>query len=579
MGTARSGSRAVGRRPAAPADRMATSSTDGTPRLVRQLTIAAALTGGFWAVLLVVWPDAVFALTFDDAWYYFGIARNVAAGEGSTFDGLNATNGYHPLWLMVSVPVYALGLDGMGAARTLLVVQALAYTAALVLLGRSIGRLAGGWHRLAGTSRQEEPDAHRYAELLVIGAFVLLAGNPFVVKTFVNGLESGVSVLLYAVLLHRVLIDGPTSLASASPRWRCLTGLLLLGCFLARTDAALLAGCVGLWLLAELRQQPWRETLVTLAELLAPVGIGIVSFLAFNRIVFGTSMQVSGLHKRADLGGARLVVLAVLCGLAVFVMLRTWRADHAASAPRAGRFPLTTSAFRHTGWFAGFCLLLVAYYNGMQVQQWLWYYAPLVVYALLLAPLAAADFAQSSLLEAGRQTTAGRALAPIAAILLLPLCVALLLQVRAFTDPEVRSIQEANRAAGEWIAAELPEGAVLASWDAGVVGYFAERPVVNLDGVVNSYEYYRATREGRVGAFLAEDGVGYIVNHGEDVEGEDPSIRPWLERTFGDATAAAAEVVHLEPFVFSGSTTGSEGRQTGRRDMAVFVYELPDQTG
>ena len=38
----------------------------------------------------------------------------------------------------------------------------------------------------------------------------------------------------------------------------------------------------------------------------------------------------------------------------------------------------------------------------------------------------------------------------------------------------------------------LPEGSVVGSWDAGVIGYFSRFPVVNLDGLVNSWDYLRA---------------------------------------------------------------------------------------
>ena len=38
----------------------------------------------------------------------------------------------------------------------------------------------------------------------------------------------------------------------------------------------------------------------------------------------------------------------------------------------------------------------------------------------------------------------------------------------------------------------LPEDSVLGSWDAGTIGYFSRFPVVNLDGLVNSYDYLRA---------------------------------------------------------------------------------------
>ena len=41
--------------------------------------------------------------TRDDAYYYFKVAQNISEGHGSTFDGINRTNGYHPLWMAVHV--------------------------------------------------------------------------------------------------------------------------------------------------------------------------------------------------------------------------------------------------------------------------------------------------------------------------------------------------------------------------------------------------------------------------------------------------------------------------------------------
>ena len=32
--------------------------------------------------------------------------RNIAEGFGSTFDGVNPTNGYHPLWLVAILPFF-----------------------------------------------------------------------------------------------------------------------------------------------------------------------------------------------------------------------------------------------------------------------------------------------------------------------------------------------------------------------------------------------------------------------------------------------------------------------------------------
>ena len=81
------------------------------PPLARRLTIAAAVVSAGWFLFLVLWGEAPFTLTFDDAFYYFGIARNIVAGHGSTFDGINATNGYHPLWMGICLIPFALGID------------------------------------------------------------------------------------------------------------------------------------------------------------------------------------------------------------------------------------------------------------------------------------------------------------------------------------------------------------------------------------------------------------------------------------------------------------------------------------
>src|SRR3990172_12591562 len=62
----------------------------------------------------------------DDGFYYFQVAKNLAAGRGFTFDGLNLTNGFHPLWLFVITPLFALAqVDLLLPLRLLVVLSAL----------------------------------------------------------------------------------------------------------------------------------------------------------------------------------------------------------------------------------------------------------------------------------------------------------------------------------------------------------------------------------------------------------------------------------------------------------------------
>ena len=72
----------------------------------------AAYLGAFYLFVIAVSVVAGIPLIFDsDAYYYFNIARNIANGAGSTFDGVTVTTGYHPLWLGVSTAVHYIFKD------------------------------------------------------------------------------------------------------------------------------------------------------------------------------------------------------------------------------------------------------------------------------------------------------------------------------------------------------------------------------------------------------------------------------------------------------------------------------------
>ncbi|MFH0859937.1 MAG: hypothetical protein V1921_01940 [Candidatus Altiarchaeota archaeon] len=69
------------------------------------------ITLGLLLRLIVAWTDITVLLQKnlpDDAFYYFGIARNIASGNGVTFNGQHMTNGFHPLWALMITPFYFL---------------------------------------------------------------------------------------------------------------------------------------------------------------------------------------------------------------------------------------------------------------------------------------------------------------------------------------------------------------------------------------------------------------------------------------------------------------------------------------
>ncbi|RJP58326.1 MAG: hypothetical protein C4543_08435 [Ignavibacteriales bacterium] len=64
---------------------------------IKQLTILIILL----VVSLVLPLNYLIHFSLDDAYFYLKIADNISSGFGSTFDQINMTNGYHPLWVLV----------------------------------------------------------------------------------------------------------------------------------------------------------------------------------------------------------------------------------------------------------------------------------------------------------------------------------------------------------------------------------------------------------------------------------------------------------------------------------------------
>jgi hypothetical protein len=80
-----------------------------------------------------------------------------------------------------------------------------------------------------------------------------------------------------------------------------------------------------------------------------------------------------------------------------------------------------------------------------------------------------------------------------------------------------------------WLRSETPEGARVGSWNAGLLGFFPHRAVVNLDGLVNDRRYFEDVVVGRdLDGYLWREGITWLA---DQACGPDPSLRPYLGRT------------------------------------------------
>lgn len=444
-------------------------------------------------------------LLSEDAHYYFQTARSVAEGRGSVSSGGVAHNGYHPLWMLVCAAAFRVfaepGGDPMVAIR------------AILLLAAALGALSAGlvWALLRRLG------AGAAAAWLGAAVFYL---NPKLLPLMVSGLEVPLQAALLAGTLLWMLRDGGRR---AGPRWYAVLGILLGLCYLTRTDNVFFGAFVWLAVAWRRRGRPGHGRGMALATAL---GLALVlPWQLWNYLHFGSLMQGSA-------------------GALPYVRRLVWFEAHpgaAASDFTRYRWQLFFGYFPALFWHAGlgalsYALALVVTALACTARGRRHFY-PLLLALGRLGPLLAAvlalGFAHKFLRLATREwyfvpsdlavalawglaveflwrTAPGRRWRLGGFALLLAL-LALWFGRKALVEwaPRERSYALEIRDAFEALEDYRP-GERLGATDSGIVGFWCERPVVNLDGVVNN-EAARHIRQGNLIDYLDARGIRYLT--------------------------------------------------------------------
>lgn len=168
----------------------------------------------------------------DDAYYYFKVAQNISEGFGSSFDQINLTNGYHPLWMIVCIPIFALArFDVILPLRVLLIVIALMQITTSILLYRLIKKYLSN------------------ATAILVASF--WSFNFYIHSTvYQMGLETPIAALSIVTLIYK--------LSQFEETWRkekvtlkqiAWLGFLSAIVMFSRLDLVFLAFLIGIWIL------------------------------------------------------------------------------------------------------------------------------------------------------------------------------------------------------------------------------------------------------------------------------------------------------------------------------------------
>ena len=444
----------------------------------------------------------------DDAFYYFQIAYHMAEGRFSTFDGgLTRTNGYHPLWLFAVTPFYWV----FDKTEALFAVKAF-----------EIMLLAGGVALVAVAAR-----VARLPWILLFAVLPALYAQPGMLL----GMESALALFTLGLLFLAVCL-----FAHDPVRWRWLLAAVLFALPWARLEYLAIAVAVPMALCfiewtgrlpgaaetatnGSSSRAPglarFRLALPQAAVPLAGALAGMLVYFAYNGIVFGGVLPVSGAtkafwsHRRfheeggydlaanfdafthSDFFDDELLIALEVCvyALLVWSLSRRFRSREGGLllAFMVGVFGLAAG---HLAKFA-YSVLFVHPDFG----KFAWYYIPAYLMEALVVP--ARCFVGLYVLRC----VLGRRLPRTSDVLrfggIVVVGVALLAKANfaapfRFVDrhDELWFHGEGDLHAYSGVAAMnrlLPQNALVGSFDSGVVGYFARAQVMNLDGLVNSY--------------------------------------------------------------------------------------------
>jgi hypothetical protein len=166
----------------------------------------------------------------DDAFYYFKTAQNITEGHGITFDGLGRDSGFHPLWMLICIPIFALArFDLILPLRILVLVSGFINAAAAVILYRLL-------------ARHLSKEAAAFASLL-------WATLPHIQSvTAQMGMESTINALCVLVLINLLSKYSKETGSQNLPISNILViGLAAALVLLSRLDNLFLVAMAGLW--------------------------------------------------------------------------------------------------------------------------------------------------------------------------------------------------------------------------------------------------------------------------------------------------------------------------------------------
>ncbi len=265
----------------------------------------------------------------DDAYYYFKVAQNISQGLGSTFDGINLTNGYHPLWMVICIPIFAFArFDLILPLRILLMVTAVFNAATAVLIYRLV--------------------KNNLSQAVAIAASSFWAFNSYIHLTvYEPGLETPLAAFAIILFIYKLSQFGKEwRVKPVTTRQISVLAVSATIAMFSRLDLVFLAIIGGIWII--FRGRPIRSLL--------PLDILIIFISMTSSVALRTGIeQYNSTYAASAVEAVILVLVLKIVSLFFFGTYQPPQAGSLIKTIRQTVFALTTSSVLA----AGLYLLLV----------------------------------------------------------------------------------------------------------------------------------------------------------------------------------------------------------------------------
>ncbi len=413
----------------------------------------------------------------DDAWIHQTYARNLAQrGEWSFIPGVLSGGSTAPLWTILLSIAHVLGLPPV-VWSTLLGFLTLVM---LAIVGEQIFRHSLElWH----------------SQIPWMG--ILLASEWHLIWAALSGMETLLYALMIILVFHVLFMQ--------KQLW--ITGLLLGIIVWIRPDGLTLLGPIFFVVL--LGTAAWRKKLTLILEISGVFLLGFLPYLVFNRFFSGAWMPTTFYAKQAEYAVLvqtpffeRLGSLFLLPLIGVGVLLLPGFLQTIVLSFHKKQWVGIAAIL----WWSGYNLIYavslpVTYQHGR-------YLIPTMPVYFVLAGIGTASLMNWLKVQSKPITRVVRA----AWLLTITLVLFAFSGLGAVSYAEDTAIIETEMvAAARWVAENTPAESLIAAHDIGALGYFGQRDLLDMAGLITPEVIPFIRDEQKLAEFLTARGAEYLV--------------------------------------------------------------------